>query len=102
MLDDMMGKLQEMQQRMEETKRRLDAINVEAEAGNGAVKITVTANRTVKNISINEELHKGDKEELEDLLVVAMNRALAEAERVNENEMRNAASGMLPGFPGMA
>lgn len=97
-----MGKLQEMQQRMEETKRRLDAINVEAEAGNGAVKITVTANRTVKNISINEELHKGDKEELEDLLVVAMNRALAEAERVNENEMRNAASGMLPGFPGMA
>jgi DNA-binding YbaB/EbfC family protein len=101
MLEDMMGKLGDMQQRMEEAKKKLDAILVNAEAGGGAVKVTITANKEIKNITISEELHKGDREELEELLTVAMNRALAEAEKVHESEMRNTASGMLPGMEGL-
>lgn len=101
MFGDMMGRLQEMQQRMEESKKKLDAMTVTADAGGGAVKVTMTGNRQVKSISINDELHKGDKEELEELLAVAMNRALAEAEKLHESEMRSSASGMLPGLENM-
>lgn len=101
MFEDMMGKLQAIQQQMEEAKKKLDSIIVNAEAGGGAVKVTMTANRQVKSITISEELHKGDKEELEEILSVAMNRALAEAEKVHEAQMRDSASGMLPGIGGM-
>jgi DNA-binding YbaB/EbfC family protein len=101
MFGDMMGKLQEMQQRMEESKKKLDSMTVTAEAGSGAVKVNMTGNRQVKEISISDELHKGDKEELEELLTVAMNRALAEAEKLHESEMKDSASGMLPGLEGM-
>lgn len=97
----MMGKLNEMQQRMEETKKKLDVMIVEAEAGSGAVKVKINGNRQVKSITISEELHRSDKEELEELLTVALNRGLAEAEKLHESEMKNSASGMLPGLDGL-
>jgi nucleoid-associated protein EbfC len=98
MFEDMMGKLQ---QQMEESKKRLDSVIVEADAGGGAVKVKMTGNREVKSVWISDELHKGDKEELEDLLSVAFNRALALADKAHEEEMRGAAGGLLPGFPGI-
>jgi len=94
----MMKKLQEMQQKVEETKARLDTITVEGKASNGKVTVTMTGNRKVNAISINEELTNLDKEELEDLLVIATNDALQKAERVNESEMKAASAGMLPGM----
>ena len=77
-LSGMMAKLKEAQQKIEATKLRLNTILIDGEAGNGLVKVTVTANRAVKNISISEELT--DKEEIEDLLVNALNKALELAE----------------------
>ena len=41
----------------------------------------------------------GDKEELEEQICVALNRAVEKAEQVHENEMKAVAGGMLP--PGM-
>ena len=94
----MMKKLQEMQQKVEETKARLDTITVEGKASNGKVAVTMTGNRKVNAIVINEELTNLDKEELEDLLVIATNDALEKAEKVNESEMRVASAGMIPGI----
>ena len=94
----MMKKLQEMQQKVEETKARLDTITVEGKARNGKVTVVMTGNRKVNAISINEELTSLDKEELEDLLVIATNDALEKAENVNESEMRAASAGMIPGM----
>lgn len=94
-----MGKLQEMKQKVEETKKRLDTITVEGEAGsdNKNIKVRVTGNRQIKSVVISDEL-LNDKEELEDLLVIALNRALEKAEKVNEAELAGAAKGMLPGM----
>lgn len=94
----MMKKLQEMQQKVEETKARLDTITVEGKASNGKVSVIMTGNRKVNSISINEELANLDKEELEDLLIIASNEALQKAESVNESEMKAASAGMLPGM----
>lgn len=92
-----MGKLQEMKQKVEETKKRLDSVSVFGEAENGAVKAEVTANRKVKSIQISESV-MADKEQLEDLLVIALNRALEQADKINEFEMADAAKGLLPGM----
>jgi DNA-binding YbaB/EbfC family protein len=96
--NNMMKKLQEMQQKVEETKARLDTITVEGKSNNGKVSVLMTGNRTMKSISINEELSELDKEELEDLIAIATNDALAKAEQVNESEMRAASAGMIPGM----
>lgn len=101
MFGDMMGKLQDMKQKMEETKKRLDTITLEGEAGNNAVKVRVNGNRQIKSVEISPELFSADKEEVEDLLVIAINRALEKAEKVNEAEMAGAAKGIMPNIPGL-
>ncbi|MBO9152796.1 YbaB/EbfC family nucleoid-associated protein [Chitinophaga sp. GCM10012297] len=104
MFGDLFGKLQEAQQKMNDSKERLKHITVEGEAGNGAVKAVATGNREIKSLEIDPSLLAAErKEELEDLLISALNRALKNAEHAWENEMKNVAGGMLGGMglPGM-
>lgn len=99
MLGDLFSKLQEAQQKMQEGKQKLGDVVVDGEAGNGMVKVSVTGNREVKTISIDNQLLAPDKkEELEDLLVTALNRALKNAEQAFEEEMKGLAGGMLGGL----
>lgn len=97
MFGDMMGKLQEMQQKSEEVKKRLDTISVEAEVQ--GVKVIANGNKKVISIAINDEIiQAGDKEQIEDLTLSAIQRAMEKAEKVYESEMQNIAKGMLPGM----
>ena len=99
---DMFGKLQEAQQKMKESKVRLAESTVDGEAGDGAVKVTVTGNREVKSIDVAERLlEKENKDELEDLLITARNRALKNAENAWESEMKSVAGGMLGPLGGL-
>ena len=95
-----MAKLQEAQAKIEETKNRLSTIFVDGESGNGKVIVTVTANREIKNIAIDNDL-LNDKEELEDYLIIALNDALKKANDINETEMAAAAKDGMPDIPGM-
>ena len=101
MFGNMMGKLQEMKQQMDEVKARLDTITVSAEAGNGNVTATATGNRKIKQIKLNDSCMTMDKEELEDYLTLALNKALEQAEKVNEAEIAKVAQGMAPGLSGL-
>ncbi len=96
----MMAKLQEAQAKIEETKSRLNTIFVDGESGNGKVVVTVTANRVVKNIAIDDEL-LNNVEELEDYLIIALNDAIKKANDINETEMASAAKEGMPNIPGM-
>ncbi|MDB9775208.1 YbaB/EbfC family nucleoid-associated protein [Vicingaceae bacterium] len=99
MFGDMMGKLQEMKQQTEKIKKRLDSISVDGDAEGGMVKVVVTANKKVTSITISNELMaEGDKEQIEDLTMIALNKALAKAEDVSDAEMAGAAKGFLPGM----
>jgi|SRR4051794_14242213 DNA-binding YbaB/EbfC family protein len=96
---DLFGKLQEAQQKMQEGKQKLANVTIDGEAGDGTVKVTVTGNREVKTISIDDRLLAPErKEELEDLLITALNRALQNAENMWEEEMKGLAGGMLGGI----
>ena len=99
-LQGMMAKLKEAQAKIEETKKRLDTVYVDGESGNGTVVVTVTANREVKNIAIDDSLLK-DKEALEDYLIIALNKAIEKANAVNEAEMAAAAKDGMPDLPGL-
>lgn len=96
-----MNEMQQLHQKMQEMQEKLDEIEVAGEAENGLVKVVMTANREVKSISFDDSvINDGDKEQIEDLTTVAMNRALKNAEQKSEEEMRNIAGGMLPNMPG--
>ena len=95
---DMMGKLQEMKQKTEEIKLKLDNTILNIEGAGGDIKISLTGNKEIKSISISSALQHGNKEEFEEQLVVTLNRALNKAQEINDNEMKQVASGMLPGL----
>jgi DNA-binding protein YbaB len=89
-------KAMELKKQMEAMAAKLDAILVDGESGDGRhqVKVTLTANRDIKNIDISEALlASGDKEHLEDLLVLAFQRATDKAKNVAESESRAMAMG---------
>ena len=98
-LGDMMGKLQDMKQRMEIIKEKLEETILEAEAAGGDVKVKVNGNRKVISVLVEPSLQHGNKEELEEQLCVAINRAIKKADELNEKEMKDAANGFLP--PGL-
>jgi DNA-binding YbaB/EbfC family protein len=98
-LSNMMGKLKEAQQNIEATKQRLHTIIIDEQANNGAIKVSVTANNEIKSITISEELT--DKEEIEDYLVIALNKALSKANEIKETELSAAAKNGMPNIPGM-
>jgi len=103
MFGDMMGmmnKLKEAQEKVEATKKRLDTVLIDEKSSDGLLKITITANRKVKNISIDDKLLE-DKEQLEDYLVLTMNKAIEKATEINEAEIGAAAKDGMPDIPGM-
>lgn len=97
---NMMGKLKETQKKVEDTKKRLDTVLIDEKSTDERLKITLTANRTIKSISIAEDLLK-NKEELEDYLILTLNQAIEKATKVNEAELAAVAKEGLPNIPGM-
>ncbi|MHA3787147.1 YbaB/EbfC family nucleoid-associated protein [Flavobacterium hauense] len=96
----MMGKLKETQQKIEETKKRLDTVLIDEQSNDGLLKVTMTANRTLKSVSVDDSLLE-DKEQLEDYLVLVMNKAIAKATNVNEAELGAVAQDGMPNIPGL-
>jgi len=98
----MFDKLFEARQKAEEVKKRLDHVTVRGEAEGGLITVTATANREVTEVSIDPVfLSNAEKEELEELLAVAINNALKQAEEINQAEMQGAAKDMLGGLGGL-
>ena len=96
----MMGKLKETQQNIEDTKKRLDTVLVDEQSSDGLLKVTLTANRAIKSIIIDDALLE-DKEQLEDYIILVMNKAIEKATKTNEAEMEAVTKMDMPMIPGM-
>ena len=92
----MFGQIEEMQKQLQ---AKLAAIVIDGTSGDGKIKVQVSAVRELKNIQIDPSLLTGDAEELEDLLLVAINRTMEKAAEKAEAETKSMMSGLLP--PGM-
>ncbi|MGY4537436.1 DNA-binding YbaB/EbfC family protein [Mucilaginibacter sp. UYNi724] len=98
----MFDKLMEAQQKAGEVKQRLDAITVTGTAEGGKITVTANGNKVVKSVVIDPDLLKdADKEELEELLVVAINKAIEQAENLSQTEMAAMTQAMLGGMGGL-
>lgn len=99
MFGNLMDKLESAQT---DIKERLDRILVDGQAEGGLVKVVSTGNKEIKQVWIDESLiNEGDKEAIEELTMVAINRALEKAEKVNSDEMQSAAKNIMPNMPGL-
>ncbi len=93
MLGDMMGN---MQAKQEEMKKQLASIELKVET-EGLV-VVATADRTIRNIHIPEAMME-DKEQVEDLVITTVNKAIARASEIEAEESQKLIKEMLP--PGM-
>ncbi|SDS46085.1 hypothetical protein SAMN04515667_2229 [Formosa sp. Hel1_31_208] len=96
----MMGKLKETQKKVEETKERLHSVLIDEKSHDEKLNVTITANRTIKAIDIDDELLQ-DKDMLEDYLILTINKAIARATTVHETEVAAVAKEGMPNIPGM-
>jgi len=94
-LGALMKQAQQMQENMKRVQEELARIDVEGAAGAGLVKVTMSCKHQVKKVAIDPSLVGEDKYMLEDLVMAAMNDAVAKAEAATQAKM----AGFLP--PGM-
>lgn len=96
----MMKQAQQMQQNMQKVQAELAGLEVEGQAGSGLVKVIMTCAHEVRRVSLDGNVLSDDKEMLEDLIVLAFNDALKNAEATSQQRMSGFAANMgLP--PGM-
>ena len=99
-----MGKLikqaARMQQEMEETQNRLASQTVEATSGGGAVKVVAKCDGTISSLKIDPQaLNPADAQLVKDMILGAVNKALASAREISNTEMGKVTAGMnLPGL----
>lgn len=96
----MMGKLKDAQKKVEATKERLHTVLIDEASNDNKLKVTITANRTIKAIAIDDQLLQ-DKDMLEDYLILTLNKAIEKATQVNEAEIAAVAKEGMPNIPGM-
>jgi len=98
----MFDKLMEAQQKAGEVKKRLDAITVSGSAEGGKITVNANGNKVIQSINIDDDFFKqADKEELEELLIVALNKALEQADNVSQSEMAAMTQQMFGGLGGL-
>jgi DNA-binding YbaB/EbfC family protein len=100
-MNQMMKQVQKMQQNMLKAQEEIAKKTVEASAG-GAVKVTVTGDKRLVNITIAKEVvDPEDVEMLQDLILTAVNEGMKKAEEMSEAELKKVMPGGLPKIPGL-
>ena len=89
-----------MQQQMEQIQAQLAAKTVEATSGGGAVKVTARCDGSLAAIKIDPQaLNPSDAQVVEDMVLTAVNQALAQAKEISNAEMGKATAGFnMPGL----
>lgn len=104
-LQALFGKMQQFQQKMEETQEALGAETVEGESGGGMVKVVANGRREVLSIVIEPGFdYADDLPMLQDLVAAAVNAALRKAEERMKEKMESSlgqmTGGMMPNLFG--
>ena len=97
----MMGKVREMQARMERVQAELDAMEIEGQSGGGLVTVTMNGKGDIRRIRLDPSLMKPDEAEIvEDLIVAAAKDAKSKVEATMQSKMAEVTGG-LPLPPGL-
>ena len=99
-LGKLMKQAAKMQQQMEQIQASLATRTVEATSGGGAVKVTAKCDGSLASIKIDPAaLNPSDAQVVEDMILIAVNQALAQAKEISNAELGKATAGFnLPGM----
>ena len=104
-MNKMLQQVQKMQQDMVAAQEQLKHETVDASAGGGMVKVTVSGDLELKAITIDAAaIDPEDPELLQDMVLAAVNEGLRSAQELAANKMGGLTGGMdlgglgLPGF----
>jgi DNA-binding YbaB/EbfC family protein len=104
-MNQLLKQAQQMQAEMAKAQEELKNETVEASAGGGMVKVTMTGDMHLREIKIAPEaIDPDDPELLQDMVTAAVNEALRSAQELAATRMGGIAGlggGGLPGLPGM-
>lgn len=96
----MMKQMQQMQRQMAQIEEELKNEKVEATAGGGMVKATVSGKQDVLEIKINPEAVDPEEVELlEDMVMAALKEAIEKSRQLAQQKMGGLTGGMnIPGL----
>jgi DNA-binding YbaB/EbfC family protein len=105
-MNQLLKQAQQMQAEMAKAQEELKNEIVEASAGGGMVKVTMTGDMQLREITIDPAaVDPEDVELLQDMVTAAVNEAMRSAQELASNRMGGIAGlgggGGLPGLPGM-
>jgi nucleoid-associated protein EbfC len=97
---NMMKQAKIMQQKMQEIQEELKAMNFEASAGGGAVKVRINGDQEILGVEINKDMvDSGDLDMIGDMVMVAVNDAVRQSKEEAKRKMLSLTGGM--NIPGM-
>lgn len=95
-----MAQMQAVQRQMDEVQEKINEMETTATSGGGAVTVTVTGKKEIKDIQIKPEVcDPDDIEMLQDLVIAAANEALRQMDEISQAEMSKFTAGL--GIPGL-
>ena len=100
-ISQIMRQAQQMQAKINEAQKKLEAMEVDGSSGGGMVKLRITGKNALVGISIDPSLMAADEREiLEDLIKAAHDDARRKLEDTQNEEMKGLSGGLgiLPGF----
>lgn len=102
-MGQLMKQAQQIQTKMAKLQEDLGDRTVEASSGGGMVIVVANGRQEVLSIKIEQEvIDPDDAEMLQDLIMAAVNDALARAKEMVNEEMGKLTKGMnIPGMPGL-
>lgn len=97
-IGNLMKQAQLMQDNMKRMQEQLAQMEVEGQAGSGAVKVVMTCKHDVRRVSIDPGVLGDDREMLEDLVAAAFNDAARHVEATVQEKMAGVTAGLPPGL----
>ncbi len=98
-MQQLMRQAQKMQQDVKRVQEEVGNAELEYSAGGGAVKVVIYGRKELKSVEILPDcVDPEDVEMLQDLVLAAVNGALALADETMEREMAKVTGGMNLGF----
>ena len=99
-MNKIMKQAKEMQDKMMQTQKEIESIEIEGNSGGGAVKVKLNGKKEIISLNISDELLKDDKDMLEDMIIACINQAQQEVDKISKEKMGAISGGMPGGLPG--
>ena len=94
-INQLMQQAQKMQKDMEKSQKEVAAMTFTAKQE--LVEVEMDGNKTVKKVTINKDIEKDDIEALEDMILIAINDCINQADKAMEGKLGKYKS-MMPGL----